>query len=129
MSIKNNSVIIISNQQQIFIKMKITSKTIKLRGIRVSVEINKKEAARAFLYILRNYPEQKPYGFMAEIFVDENQRGNGVGTKLLNRLIEEAKKNRCYKIVGTSRYGRKRVHKFYKALGFKKVGYEFRMDL
>ncbi|MFH1187756.1 MAG: GNAT family N-acetyltransferase [bacterium] len=109
--------------------MKIKTKKIKTQGIKISVEIKKKEVARAYLYILSNYPEQKPYGFLAEVSVDENLRGKGVGTKLLNKIIEEAKKNKCYKIVATSRSSRSKVHKFYEYLGFKNVGYEFRIDL
>ncbi|MFH1565220.1 MAG: GNAT family N-acetyltransferase [bacterium] len=109
--------------------MKIKSKKIKTPGVRISIEIEGKESGRAYLYILRNYPEQKPYGFLAEVSVDENLRGKGVGTKLLKKIIEEAKKNECYKIVGTSRARRTKVHKFYKLLGFKNVGYEFRMDI
>lgn len=109
--------------------MKIKSKKIKTQGIRISVEIEKKEVARACLYILSNYPEQKHYGFLAEVSVDENLRGQGIGKKLLNEILNEAKRNKCYKIVCTSRYSRKKVHKFYEFLEFKNVGYEFRIDL
>lgn len=109
--------------------MKTKSKKIKTPGIRISVEIEKKEVARAYLYVLSSYPEKKHYGFLAEVSVDENLRGKGVGTKLINKIIEEAKKNKCYKIVATSRSSRQKVHKFYEYLGFKNVGYEFRIDL
>lgn len=109
--------------------MKLKSKKIKTPGIRISIEIEKKEVARACLHILSNYPEQKPYGFLAEVSVDENLRGQGIGKKLLKEIIKEAKKNKCYKIVATSKRSRKKVHKFYEFLGFTNVGREFRINL
>jgi GNAT superfamily N-acetyltransferase len=109
--------------------MKYKHKKIKMQGIKISVEKDKQEIARAYLYILHNYPEKKPYGFLAEVSVDENLRGKGVGKKLINEIIEEAKKNKCYKIVATSRKSKPKVHTFYEYLGFKNVGFEFRINL
>jgi len=108
--------------------MEIKKKTIEGKGIRFSIEINAKEVGRAFLYVLHNDLHKKPFGFLEDVFIDENLRGKGIGTQLLNEVIEEAKKSKCYKIVATSRHSRDKVHKLYKRLGFKDQGIEFRLD-
>jgi GNAT superfamily N-acetyltransferase len=54
-------------------------------------------------------------------------RGQGIGTELLNQVIQEAKKQGCYKLIATSRYGRDQVHKMYEKIGFQNFGVEFKM--
>ena len=83
--------------------------------------------AHAYLYILKNIHDQ-PFGFMEDIFVDENFRSQGLGTKLVKELIKAAKQNNCYKLIGTSRYARPKVHGWYLSFDFKDWGKEFRMD-
>lgn len=97
--------------------------------IRFSVKENGEEIAHAYLYFLHNDSNKQPIGYMEDIFVDENHRGSGVGTLLLNGLILEARRQECYKLIGTSRYEREKVHKLYRRLGFTEWGKEFRMDL
>lgn len=52
----------------------------------------------------------------------------GIGSELIKKAIEIAK-IMSYKIIATSRFERKKVHNFYKKLGFRKWGYEFIIDL
>jgi hypothetical protein len=47
----------------------------------------------------------------------------------VKRAIELARKLNCYKIIATSRFGRENIHEWYQKLGFKKFGFEFRIDL
>lgn len=61
--------------------------------------------------------------------VVENKRSEGLGTKLVNQVIEAAKEQGCYKLVATSRKSRPKVHQLYERLGFKEHGLEFRIDL
>jgi len=111
------------------VNMKAKKKEMKVKGIRFSTEVDGKEVARAFLYILFNDLHKKPFGFLEDVYVNESLRGQGIGTQLLNEIIEEAKRNECYKIVATSRHSRTKVHKLYKHLGFKNQGIEFRLDI
>lgn len=108
--------------------MKIKKKIMKIKGLRFSVIIKNKEVARAFLYILLNNLHEEPFGFLEDVYVDKSQRKKGIATKLLNQIINEAKKRGCYKIVATSRYSRSEVHKLYERIGFKNRGIEFRLD-
>jgi len=46
----------------------------------------------------------------------------------VKRVVAEAKRHRCYKLIATSRHARNRVHALYDRLGFKDHGKEFRVD-
>lgn len=108
---------------------KINKSKVKASGIKFFVKKDGKEVARAFLYVMNNGLKKEPFGFLEDLFVDEQLRGQGIGTELLNIVIAEAKKLGCYKLVGTSRYERESVHKMYERAGFKKFGIEFKMYL
>ena len=108
---------------------KIDKKKVKSYGIKFSVKKEGKEVARAFLYIMNNDLRKEPFGLLEDVFVDESLRGQGIGTKILNTVISEAKKIGCYKLVATSRHERTAVHKLYEKLGFKNFGLEFKMYL
>lgn len=83
----------------------------------------------AYLYVMYNDLHEEPFGFLENVFVNEEHRGKGIGTKLIENAISEARRQNCYKLVGTSRYGRPEVHALYEKIGFKDYGKEFRMDL
>ena len=99
------------------------------KGIKISFVERKKEIGRARLYLIWNDLHDKPYALLEDVFVDEKFRRKGIGTKIVKKAIEIAKKMNCYKIIATSRYKRKEVHKFYLKNGFKDWGKEFRLDL
>ena len=106
------------------------SKSIKpSKAIKFEIKEGKKTIGRAFLYIIKNDLHKAPYGLLEDLFVEEEYRSQGLGKKLLLRVIAEAKKRKLYKLIGTSRTFRTAVHSFYEKYGFKKWGAEFRMDL
>ena len=109
--------------------MLLQQRHISTNGIRLSFTENGKEIARVFLYLLKNDLHKETFGFLEDLFVHETYRGKGNGEKIVRAAIQEAKRQGCYKLVGTSRYARKHVHAFYKKLGFKDYGKEFRMEL
>jgi GNAT superfamily N-acetyltransferase len=98
-------------------------------GIRFSIKIDGVEKARGRLYIMNNDLHEEPFGFIEDLFVHEQVRSCGYGSKIVQEMIEEAKKLGCYKIVATSRFERENIHKFYEKNGFRKYGYEFRLEL
>lgn len=109
--------------------MEIKRKEVSSSGVKMFLEHGGKEIARGYLYLLKNDLHPAPYGFMEDIFVKEEFRGRGFGKKIVEVLIKEAKKQGCYKLLGTSRHGREKVHEFYKNFGFHDHGREFRIDL
>ncbi len=92
------------------------------------MEDDGREIGRAYLYILKNDLHDRPFGFMEDVFVEEEYRSQGLGAKMIEELIKTAKENDCYKLIGTSRNERPKVHALYSRLGFKDWGKEFRMD-
>ncbi len=106
-----------------------TQKENKSYAIKFTVKENNEVIGRARLYILFNDLHAEPYGFLEDLFVNEEHRGKGIGKQLINALINEAKSQKCYKIIGTSRHARPEVHAMYEKIGFKDYGKEFRMDL
>lgn len=108
---------------------KIRISGIKLKLMAVDFKTAPVEAGRAFLYVLRNELHVEPFGFVEDVFVEPAFRGQGLVNKLMNRLVKEAKKAGCYKVVACSRFEREKVHEIYEKLGFVKQGLEFRLDL
>ena len=109
--------------------MEFKEKTIETRGIKISIEDNGKEIGRCFIYLIKNDLHEEPYALLEDVFVDEDFRGRGIGTELVKKAIEISKELGCYKIIATSRFEREKIHEWYQKLGFKRFGYEFRMDL
>ena len=108
--------------------MTIERQTKEARGIRFSVRGDTGEIARAYLYVLSNDLHEAPFGLLEDVFVDESQRGSGLGTTLVKEVIAAARDAGCYKLVATSRTTRPRVHELYERLGFERYGLEFRLN-
>lgn len=83
----------------------------------------------AILCIIANDRHAEPYALLENVYVEMEHRGKGIGKKLINLLIEEAKNRGCYKLLATSRRTKPEVHALYEKFGFKNWGVEFRMDL
>jgi GNAT superfamily N-acetyltransferase len=87
------------------------------------------EIARAYLYVMTNDLHEEPFGLLEDVFVDEAQRGSGLGTAMVTEVIAAAREAGCYKLIATSRASRPSVHELYEHLGFEQYGIEFRMNL
>jgi GNAT superfamily N-acetyltransferase len=98
------------------------------KSIKITLKDDTKVIGRAFLYLINNNLHQCPYALLEDVFIHEEFRGAGNGVKLVQLAIEKAKELGCYKLVGTSRNSRDKVHQFYGKLGFEEYGKEFRMN-
>ena len=83
----------------------------------------------ATIYFIDVAAHGQPYAFLEGLVIHEDHRGNGHGTAFFKECTKIAKTKNCYKMIFTSGTDREDAHKFYEKLGFKKWGYEFRMDL
>ena len=108
--------------------MRLTQTKVAAHGIKFSKVLRGKEVGRAYLYVMTNDLHREPFGFMEDVFVDEAYRGRGIGEALVKKVISEAKRLGCYKLVATSRHERPKVHAMYVGFGFKDQGKEFRID-
>ena len=109
--------------------MNIERESSPARGIRFSISGNTGEVARAYLYIMTNDLHAEPFGLLEDVYVDDSQRGSGLGTALVREVIAAAREAGCYKLIATSRASRARVHELYERLGFTNYGLEFRLNL
>ena len=98
-------------------------------AIKLTAEEGGKIFGHAYLYILYNDLHEEAFGLMEDVYVEKGRRGEGVGTRLVDAVIKEARERGCYKLLGQSRYSKEDVHKLYIKLGFKDHGKNFRMDL
>jgi len=108
--------------------MKVERQERTAKGIRFSILGNGRELARAYLYVMTNDLHDAPFGLLEDVYVDESQRGNGLGTALVKEIVSAARDAGCYKLIATSRTSRPKVHELYERLGFEKHGVEFRMN-
>ena len=99
------------------------------KALLLEIVDGKKQIGRCYLYLIYNQLHKRPYGFLEDLFINEDYRGQGLGSQLIGLAIAEAKKLRCYKLLATSRFSNKTAHKLYNRFGFKKHGAEFRMEL
>ena len=111
------------------IDQEIKVKSVKAKGIKFSIVENEQQVARAYLYVMHNELHQEPFGLLEDVYVDENCRGLGWGTKLIQQVVVTASQEGCYKLIATSRTSRPKVHQLYEKLGFEIKGLEFRMNL
>jgi GNAT superfamily N-acetyltransferase len=108
--------------------VKVDRKVQAAHGIRFSISDGGGEIARAYLYMMTNDLHTAPFGLLEDVYVDESQRGSGLGTKLVQEVIAAAREAGCYKLIATSRTSRPKVHELYQRLGFENHGAEFRMN-
>ena len=97
-------------------------------GVKITRVLKGKIIGRAYLYMMTNDLHKRPFGLMEDVFVEPEHRGSEIGTALVKRVIAEAKRRRCYKLIATSRHARNLVHALYARLGFTDHGKEFRID-
>jgi len=106
----------------------INSEKIQSSAIRLSVKEGDKEIGRAFLYLIKNDLNERPYGLLEDVYILEEYRGQGYGKQLIAEVLDTAKGENCYKLLATSRYARPKVHELYEGFGFVDHGKEFRLD-
>jgi len=108
--------------------MNITQKKLSTTGIKFIATDGDKQIARAYLYLLHNDLHDVPFGYIEDVFVEEEYRGQGIGTQIVQAAIEQAKNEKCHKVIMTSRYGKEAVHNLYQKIGFTDWGKEFRIN-
>ncbi len=67
------------------------------RGIRFAHVIKGQELGHAYLYLMQNDLHKEPFGFVEDVFVDKESRGQGIGDALMEAVLRRAKEEQCYK--------------------------------
>jgi len=82
------------------------------------------------LYIVPNLTHGgTPYATVENVVIDERLRGSGLGRRLMEHAIEQAKAAGCYKVALTSHKDRNDAHRFYESLGFVSTHEAYRIQL
>jgi len=69
--------------------------------------------------------QQGYLGHVDELVVDGGHRGRGVGTRLLEELIAQARRQGCRRVELDSAFHREAAHRLYERLGFENRAYLF----
>ena len=67
--------------------------------------------------------------YIPELIVAEENRGKGLGNKLIEQCIKIAKEKKCHRIRLESGNQRIESHQFYKKLGFTQHALSFILDI
>jgi len=97
-------------------------------SIKFTVENEGTLVAWAFLVVVTSARHKEPFGLMENVYVEQEYRGKGLGTQLVEAVIAEAKRLHCYKLIAQSRHGKPQLHAMYERFGFRDHGKNFRMD-
>lgn len=62
----------------------------------------------------------RPYAVIENVVTESSYRRQGIGSRVMRRLIARCFDRDCYKVMLMSGFGRAEIHAFYEALGFDK---------
>jgi GNAT superfamily N-acetyltransferase len=68
---------------------------------------------------------QGDVGYLCDLVVDQEHRGSGVGTALVERAVEIARERGCRRVELDSGFPRTAAHQFYERRGFEKRAFLF----
>jgi GNAT superfamily N-acetyltransferase len=68
---------------------------------------------------------QGDVGYLCDLVVDQDHRGSGIGTALVEKAVEIAKQRRCLRVELDSGFHRTEAHRFYEKRGFEKRAFLF----
>lgn len=85
----------------------------------VVADINGTVQSTCYLNIVPNLTAgARPYAVIENVVTDAAWRNKGIGKLLLNRTVEMARSNHCYKVMLMSGRSEQSVHAFYRSCGF-----------
>lgn len=89
-------------------------------------------AATCTLVVIPNLTrKQRPYAVIENVVTHERFRKKGYGRAVINKAIECAEANKCYKVMLLSSLQRNGAHLFYEKIGFdgnSKKGFQMRIS-
>ena len=88
------------------------------KTIFVVAKDGEKAVGMATAYLVAKFG--KTIGYVEDVIVNETHRGQGLGRKLLEKVIDEAKRSGVRQLYLTSRDGRTAANALYQKLGFEK---------
>ena len=94
------------------------------------VQVDEQIVGTFALLIMDNLAHRgAPSGLVEDVAVLPDRQGKGVGKAMMRFAIERCREAGCYKMALSSNLKREPAHAFYEALGFRKHGYSFVVEL
>ncbi len=85
----------------------------------IVVEVDGKIVSTCNISIIKNLTRNlRPYGLIENVVTDSNYRKKGYATQALDRAIEIAKQNNCYKVMLMTSSKNEDTLRFYEKAGF-----------
>ena len=83
--------------------------------------VDNKIVSTCNISIIKNLTHNlRPFGIIENVVTDIEYRNNGYGKRVLDKAVDIAKKNNCYKVMLMTGSKSKEVLKFYEYVGFEK---------
>ena len=73
-------------------------------------EVDGRLIGRASLFLIFNDLHEYPYGLLEDVFVEEEFRSGGYGTKLMQEIISLTQEKKCCKLMTQSHYSKPHIH-------------------
>ncbi|MDD4112856.1 MAG: GNAT family N-acetyltransferase [Herbinix sp.] len=85
----------------------------------IVVEVDGEIVSSCNISIIRNLTRNlRPYGLVENVITDSDQRHKGYASMALNKALEIAKENNCYKVMLLTGSKKEETLKFYEHAGF-----------
>ena len=82
------------------------------------------------LLIMDNLAKRgKHSGIVEDVAVHPNHQGRGIGRAMMQHALDQCREAGCYKLTLSSNLNREDAHGFYNAVGFKRHGYSFQIEV
>ena len=99
-------------------------------GVRFSIERDGVEVARARLYTIQNDIHDEPFGYIEDVHVEEEHRGQGLSKDLMEAILAKARELGHYKVIlHTESENWPALSLYTKNFGFYVVGPTLRVNL
>ena len=94
------------------------------RSIYFSAELDGAVIGFCSLIIRNSLWQENHIGYICELVVDKSFRCKGIGSELMEKAMDSAKKSGCKRIELDSEYDNIKAHTFYEKLGLEKRAYQ-----
>lgn len=91
----------------------------------ICAEVGEKVVGFCSLVVKNNLWQEGNLGHIDELVVDTEYRGQGIGTQLLEQIIQIARERGCRRVELDTAFHRREAHQFYEQRGFENRAYVF----
>ena len=96
----------------------------------IVAEIDGETVGTLQISFIPGLPDQgRSRGILENVHVHADQRGQGIGSRMVEWAVEQCRQNNCWVVQLTSNKLRTEAHRFYAAIGFRNSHEGFKLEL